>query len=398
MFLLRRPPGFALRLTGANEVAERHAGVCATAVTVGALLISGGLAGLGRGVSAPRRRIDEHDGQLLGGLRLHRDRCRTPRAGVTVGSSPAALLFAALRQAAAWSRHERGSRRHLVLITQGLVIVFVAGSQFLLDRQRGVPCRCDSAGEWCGRSPRGSDMGPFDTVVGVDGPAVGTLLLAATGELISERGGVLNIGLEGMMLSGALLLVPRCVPVAQRSTRGVDGMGAGLVVPLLMALLCVRLRSTRSSSASVSTSWHLVSPRSRSEIFATQAEVRLDYPRPIAIPGLSELPSSAARCSSRRCSVTSRTGRRRRRLFVLYRTSFGLSLRAAGESPAAADTAGASVNRIRTVGTCVAGALAGAAGAYLSVGRLGIFNEGMTGGRGYPRLAAVIFGGWRPSV
>jgi simple sugar transport system permease protein len=82
--------------------------------------------------------------------------------------------------------------------------------------------------------------------------------------------------------------------------------------------------------------------------------------------------------------------------FVLYRTSWGLAIRAAGEVPAAADTAGVRVTRIRWLGTLAAGALAGMAGGFLSVGQLGFFIEGMSAGRGFLALAAVIFGGWRP--
>ena len=223
------------------------------------------------------------------------------------------------------------------------------------------------------------------------------LLLAATGELISERGGVLNIGLEGMMLSGAFfsflgVYLWHNVPLGV-----LTGMGAGVVVALIMALLCVRLRSDQIV---VGVGLNLlvlgVTTFTFREIFATQAEVRLDYPQPIAIPGLSELPVVGRPLFQQTLLGYLSFVAVGAAWFVLYRTSFGLSLRAAGESPAAADTAGASVNRIRTIGTCVAGALAGAAGAYLSVGRLGIFNEGMTGGRGFLALAAVIFGGWRP--
>jgi simple sugar transport system permease protein len=241
-------------------------------------------------------------------------------------------------------------------------------------------------------------MGPFDTawlasVVLLSVP----LILAATGELMSERGGVLNIGLEGMMLSGAFFSF-LAVYLWHDVTLGVaTGMVAGVVVALLMALLCVRLRSDQIV---VGVGLNLlalgVTTFAFREIFATQAEVRLAYPQPIALPLLSELP------------LVGRPVFRQTALgylafvavgaawFVLYRTSFGLALRAAGEVPAAADTAGVGVNRVRTLGTCVAGAMGGAAGAYLSVGRLGIFNEGMSGGRGFLALAAVIFGGWHP--
>jgi simple sugar transport system permease protein len=241
-------------------------------------------------------------------------------------------------------------------------------------------------------------MGPFDTAWLASVILLSTpLVLAATGELMSERGGVLNIGLEGMMLSGAFFSFLGTYLWHNVALGVVTGMVAGIVVALLMSLLCIRLRSDQIV---VGVGLNLlalgVTTFTFREIFSAQNEVHLAYPAPVAIPLLSKLP------------VLGPTIFRQTLLgyfaflsvgvawFVLYRTSFGLAIRAAGEVPAAADTAGVSVNGIRTVGACIAGALGGAAGAYLSVGRLGLFNEGMTGGRGFLALAAVIFGGWNP--
>jgi len=82
--------------------------------------------------------------------------------------------------------------------------------------------------------------------------------------------------------------------------------------------------------------------------------------------------------------------------FLLYRTKWGLSIRAVGEMPAAADSAGSSVRRIRWMGVFAAGGLSGLAGAYLAVVEVGIFKEGMSGGRGFLAIVAVIFGRWNP--
>jgi len=138
-FLLRRTSfGFAIRLTGANEVAARHAGIATTAVTVGALLISGGLAGLAGASLLLGGESTSMTDNFSAGFGFTGIVVALLARGSPWGVVPAALLFAALRQGGGLVEARAGISSALVLITQGLVIVFVAGSQFLLDRQRAV--------------------------------------------------------------------------------------------------------------------------------------------------------------------------------------------------------------------------------------------------------------------
>ena len=146
-FLLRRTSfGFAVRLTGANAEAARHAGVATTAVTVGALLISGGLAGLAGASLLLGGESTSMTDNFSAGFGFTGIVVALLARGSPWGVVPAALLFAALRQGGGLVEARAGISSALVLITQGLVIVFVAGSQFLLERQRAVRVDAPSPG------------------------------------------------------------------------------------------------------------------------------------------------------------------------------------------------------------------------------------------------------------
>ncbi|MFN8233133.1 MAG: ABC transporter permease [Actinomycetota bacterium] len=131
------------------------------------------------------------------------------------------------------------------------------------------------------------------------------------------------------------------------------------------------------------------------EVFAGQPEAHLARPEPIALPILSRIPVIGSALFDQTLLVYLAFAGVAVVWFVLQRTHAGLAIRAAGEVPAAADTAGVRVEGVRWAGTLIAGSMAGLAGAFLSVGQLGFFIEGMSAGRGFLALAAVIFGGWR---
>jgi ABC-type uncharacterized transport system permease subunit len=241
-------------------------------------------------------------------------------------------------------------------------------------------------------------MGPFDVAWLAATIRLSTpLVYAATGELISERAGVLNIGLEGMMLSGAFFAFLGTYLTGSVVVGVLFGVVAGVIAALIVAVLCVRFRADQIV---VGVGLNLlvlgVTTFLFREVFAHQAEVHLDRPTPLRIPLLSDIPVIGPVLFRQTFMGYLAFALVGVAWFVLYRTSWGLAIRAGGEVPAAADTAGVSVPRIRVLGTAVAGAMAGAGGAFLSVGQLGLFIENMSAGRGFLALAAVIFGGWNP--
>jgi simple sugar transport system permease protein len=240
-------------------------------------------------------------------------------------------------------------------------------------------------------------MGIFDVAL-LTAAIVATvpILLAALGELISERAGVINVGLEGMMLFGAFFAFLGTDQTGSLLLGAVIGAGAGLLLAALMALLSIQ---AGADQIVVGIGLNVLALGATGflyeTIFAGSGQVVLPTMGNWTIPGLSELP------------VVGETFFEAQPLtylaillipavwFLLYRSNWGLSIRAAGEMPEAVDAAGVDVRRVRWAATLSAGALAGLGGAALSIGQTGLFTEGMTAGRGFLALAAVIFGKWR---
>ena len=239
-------------------------------------------------------------------------------------------------------------------------------------------------------------MGPFNafwlaTTIQLASP----LIFAASGEMVAERAGILNIGLEGMMLVGAFAGYWATLVTGNPWLGVLAGLGEGLLLAALMAVLSVQLRSDQIV---VGVGLNILALGVTNFAFrqflgGNQALIRRFSP--LSLPVLSNIPVVGDALFRQIPLVDLAFVAALLAWFVLYRTRLGLSLRAAGELPAAADTAGSSVSALRWVGTLVAGALAGVGGSFLSIS-LGIFVQGMTGGRGFLAIAAVIFGRWRP--
>ncbi len=207
------------------------------------------------------------------------------------------------------------------------------------------------------------------------------LVLAALGGMFSERSGVINIALEGMMLAGAFTAAAMTYSTGSPWTGLAAAIGAGLLVALIHAVACIRYKADQVVVGTAINILMIGLPGFLSGAFFMSSGSTPQIPIEQLIPRVPIVLAFAL------VPIT---------WYVLYRTPFGLRLRAVGENPEAADAAGINVARMRYSGVLLSGALAAIGGAYLSIGQSSLFTRNMTSGRGFIALAALIFGKWRP--
>ncbi|MGW0020056.1 ABC transporter permease [Rhodococcus sp. NPDC003382] len=225
------------------------------------------------------------------------------------------------------------------------------------------------------------------------------LLLAATGESISERAGVLNLSMEGMMLTGAFAGVLASVSTGSAVLGAVAGVVAGLIFGFAQALLSVRLRADQivvgvaanALALGLTTFGARVLPDAgKGQNVPAFADVR--------IPVLSDLPIIGPAVFGQTllgyfCLAVIAA------LAVIFsrRTMPGIRIDAVGEDATSAGWTGLAVNRIRVAGVLIASAAGGLAGAHLALSEVRSFSENMTAGMGYLAVVAVIAGRWKVS-
>ena len=207
------------------------------------------------------------------------------------------------------------------------------------------------------------------------------LILAALGGLYSERGGVINIALEGMMLAGAFTAAVVTVFTHSPWAGLLAAVIAGLVVAALHAVVTINYRADQVVSGAAINILFLGVPALLSGALFESTGATPQLPRD------QTLPNTLVYLAFILVAVST---------YVIYRTRFGLRLRAVGENPEAAMAAGVSVTKMRYAGVLISGALAALGGAYLSIGQSSLFTRNMTAGRGFIALAALIFGKWDP--
>jgi general nucleoside transport system permease protein len=219
------------------------------------------------------------------------------------------------------------------------------------------------------------------------------LVFAALGELIAEKSGVLNLGVEGMMLMGAIAAFAGATTSGSLVLGVVCGALAGAGTAGLFGVLALTLLANQ-----VATGLALTIFGTGLSAFVGQRYVSLTLigMQPIAVPGLSHIPVLGPVLFTQNALVYLSLVAFGMTHWFLYRTKAGLILRAVGESPESAHAVGYRVVRIRYAATLLGGALAGVAGAYLAVAYTPMWVEQLTAGRGWIALALVVFATWRP--
>ncbi len=223
------------------------------------------------------------------------------------------------------------------------------------------------------------------------------LLLAATGETVTERAGVINLGIEGMMLAGALAATLGAT-AAGPWTGMLCAAGAGMLLAGAFAFLAVTARADQiiTGTAITLAAIGLTGTIYRQAYGMSGAGLTIPTLSPIAVPGLSQIPLLGPAFFDQPAPTYLAFAALPVVWWVLFRTRLGLALRATGEAAALARTAGVRTSLIRSGATIAGGAFAGLAGATLVLAQVGTFAEGMTAGRGYVAIAIVVLGRWHP--
>jgi general nucleoside transport system permease protein len=224
------------------------------------------------------------------------------------------------------------------------------------------------------------------------------ILYAALGGVFSERSGVLNIGLEGIMLISAFTAVVGSY-YSQNPWVGVlCGIGSGLLISVIHAYMCINLRADQAIVGMGVNILALGLPNFLLlKIWGQQGISPLVPSIPNwNIPILGDIPILGPMLNQQNPLTYLVLILVPVSWFVLFRTRFGLRLRSVGENPRAAETVGISVFRMRWMGVLICGVLTSLGGAFLSVALLSQFTNNMTAGRGFIGLAAMIFGRWNP--
>jgi general nucleoside transport system permease protein len=226
----------------------------------------------------------------------------------------------------------------------------------------------------------------------------GPVLLAALGETFAEQSGVLNIGIEGTILLGALTSFLAVYYSGMVWLGLLAAVLVGIAANIFLAWMYVTIRASQVVAGLVFNVLALgvASAVYRRALGNSAVPESIAMFQPLHFPLLSNIPVVGPVLFGQTILFYLTIALAFVANFVLFRTNFGLALRASGENPAAADSAGISVYRMRYAGTLISGAAAGMAGGYLVLAQVGLFRETIVSGQGFIALGIVIFGRWHP--
>ncbi len=238
-------------------------------------------------------------------------------------------------------------------------------------------------------------LGLLIGTVGISVP----LIFGALGGVISERVGVINVAIEGQLLSGAFVSAVVASITGNPYVGLIGAVVAGVLVSLVLAVFSIRYWVDQVIVGVVLNVFVTgLTSFLYSTVLSKDAATLNSPPRfpVVEIPVLSEIPIIGPTFFGQTVIVYAAYVTIAAVYLCLFHTKWGLRLRAVGEHPQAADTVGIKVNATRFWNVSIAGAVAGFGGAYFTLGAVGSFQQDMTAGFGYIALAAVIFGRWDP--
>ncbi len=223
------------------------------------------------------------------------------------------------------------------------------------------------------------------------------LLLAALGEMLSERGGVINLGVEGAMLAGALAAAIGAA-AGGAWTGLAASAAAGLALALVFALAAIVARTDQIIAGTAVTLLAVGLTGAIYQVAFGSSGAGLSLPTlgALRIPGLADIPLVGGALFDQPITTYIAFAAVPASWWFLFRTRTGLALRASGEAPEHARAAGVRVRRLQFGATLTGGALAGLAGGTLVLAQVGTFAERMTAGRGFIAIAIVVLGRWHP--
>jgi len=223
------------------------------------------------------------------------------------------------------------------------------------------------------------------------------ITLGALAGICSERTGVVNIAIEGLMLTSAFVGFMAGVYTHNLAIAVVAALASGALMSLLHAVLSITFRVDQIISGTVINILAVgLTGYLNRQLFATGAPAGLSVLPKVNLPGLSDIPWLGPIVFQQKPIAVVAIILVVVLHFALFRTRWGLRTRAVGEHPLAADTVGVNVNGLRYVNVMLGGAIAGLAGAYFTLESVPHFEPLMTNGRGFIALAAMIFGKWTP--